>query len=213
MSARKITLAVAAAALAIGAKSGAQAALTLISSPLITNGPPVSSVYVFGDARDTSDLYSGIGTLGQFLFTDHPSPAAGDTVLVSPSPSAGFPIYFSLDNLTSPNIFTTGIANPSDPGNPYHAKSSSNLADFGVSIGPANAAAVPAAVSVLPGSIIYVGFEDRIGGDYDYNDLIFALNSVSNVAPEPATIAVFGIGLMGLGLVRLRKSVRSRLPK
>jgi hypothetical protein len=42
-------------------------------------------------------------------------------------------------------------------------------------------------------------------GDY-YNDLIFAFNSVSNVIPEPATIAVFGISLVGLCLTGRRQS-------
>jgi hypothetical protein len=59
-----------------------------------------------------------------------------------------------------------------------------------------------------------VGFEDLLGGgDRDYNDLVFEFTNtttqegqgklVSN--PEPATIILFGSGLLGLGAWRLRK--------
>jgi hypothetical protein len=43
--------------------------------------------------------------------------------------------------------------------------------------------------------------------DYDYNDFVVMVESVNGVVPvpEPGTLALFGMGLMGLGLVRRRR--------
>lgn len=52
-----------------------------------------------------------------------------------------------------------------------------------------------------------VGFEDlHNGGDMDFNDNIFRISGgLRTTVPEPATLALFGIGLIGMGLTRRRK--------
>lgn len=51
------------------------------------------------------------------------------------------------------------------------------------------------------------GWEDLYGGgDMDYNDMIVSATDVSIVVPEPTTLAIFGLGLMGLGMRRKLKN-------
>lgn len=53
------------------------------------------------------------------------------------------------------------------------------------------------------GSDILVAFEDVIDGDMDFNDLVVGVSDVK-VVPEPGTLALFSLGLLGLGMARRR---------
>ncbi|BES70379.1 hypothetical protein RE428_13970 [Marinobacter nanhaiticus D15-8W] len=57
----------------------------------------------------------------------------------------------------------------------------------------------------LFGSNLVVAFEDQEAGDRDYNDLVVGLTDVEAV-PEPGTLALFGMGLLGMGAAARRKS-------
>jgi hypothetical protein len=47
-----------------------------------------------------------------------------------------------------------------------------------------------------PGAVWYTGFENRLNGDYDYNDFVIAAILTPDGVPEPASPALFGAGLL-----------------
>lgn len=58
-------------------------------------------------------------------------------------------------------------------------------------------------------NLFYMGVEDWVtnageGVNGDYNDIIVSLNATASAVPEPATFALMGAGLLGLGYARFR---------
>lgn len=57
----------------------------------------------------------------------------------------------------------------------------------------------------VKGSAYLIGFEDIVGGgDGDYNDTMFLVSKIAPV-PEPTTMILFGIGLLGLAGINRKK--------
>jgi hypothetical protein len=163
---------------------------------------PMTVVFVFQNAADESTLSWDQGA-GAAAIVDNQNDPVGTTAL---NFGAAGSVTFTLENLSPPNVFTFTLGTAVDDGDGnliQHFQGSTNFADFGV--GALSAAAQAAVTAAGPGGI-FVGVEDRIGGDYDFNDLIYYFRSVRTdvEVPAPAALGLFGLGLLGLAALRRR---------
>jgi hypothetical protein len=177
------------------AAAGPMSSLTSISS----DGGPVSAVYVYSQADDTNQLTSFSGGGSTNLFCNRSGGgcsggSAGQTVNLGTTSN----LAFGLSDLSTGTSFRTNALG-SDGYSHDMVSSTVNAGDAAAvaaayalygqgALSSVAAQAIAALAANGKTTVTFVGWEDRAGGDYDYNDLIFAFTNVQTFS-SPADVA------------------------
>jgi len=177
----------------VGSVVSAPMAAPIIGGYVIADGGSVTATFLGQAAGYTSDLYLVINANdSQYVFTNHTTPV-GSTANLG-NFAAGQELEFFIYVRNTGNTFYTGPGSRNTDG-VAHAVVDGDFAG---------------------GTATYVGFEDLLGGgDLDYDDLYFSFSNTSGsttpgnpAVPEPGTLALLGLGLIGMTVVARRKRAK-----
>ncbi len=136
-------------------------------------GDPTSTVTLFKNGYDAGDGVQSLSFGNNAGYGTTPLSA-----IINPGGAFGFYISNGL-------------------GQTFYTESSLNTA------GSFQAFALFRSLADPSGRVVYVGGEDRLNGDFDYNDITIRMTSV---VPEPASLTLMALG--GLGLLGLKRRYR-----
>src|SRR5271170_837595 len=215
---KKLFLA-AAAVVALGAAGQAQAtcvSTTPITAPdpgagttcsITADAPTVDVVFAFKSAADIDLLLNG-----STLLISNQDALGTEATLTGLT--VGQVLDFVFTNQTTGDSFKAGVA-ASD--GDQHIAVQSTYADFQTD--PPRAyltqAELGAAFGVMTGIApigdwTFAGMEDLLASqnsDFDYNDLVFGFLGIApDPVPEPMTLSLLGVGLLGLAAIRRRRA-------
>jgi hypothetical protein len=165
------------------------AATAQIGAPLFATSPTVTVRFAGASAGGVSDLY-WFETPGsarrQFLFANGGTPV-GSEITIAHTFTIGEEAVFGLDQFRTGSFLYSGLGSRNGDGLPH------------MQVTPI----------VDPTYAVRGGWEDLTGGgDQDFDDLLFDFGGVSavpTVAPEPATLALVGGGLLGVIVAARRR--------